>query len=114
MAVRTAQNQVICARSIEQITKLYLQSRRQLFNDGDRRIAGPALEIADIGAMYFSAERKFLLRPALVLAQTAKIEGKALTNNHLRTVASMSTIDLQTISDNRLDLLASRSVSACH
>lgn len=51
--------------------------------------------------MYFGAESEFLLRPALVLAQTAKIEGKALTNIHKRTVAPMSTIDLQTISDIR-------------
>lgn len=64
--------------------------------------------------MYFGAEGKFLLRPALVLTQTAKIEGKALANIHRRTVAPMSTIDLQTISDNRLDLPTLRSVSVRH
>jgi len=89
------------AWSIEQIAKLNFQSIRQLFNDGDSWIPGAALEIADIGAMYFGAEGKFLLRPALVLTQTTKIEGKTLTNIHKRTVAPMSTIDLQTISDIR-------------
>lgn len=105
---------MVVARSIEQIAELYLQGRRQLFNDGDSWIAGAALEVADIGAMYCSAERKFLLRPAFVLTQSAKIEGKALANIHSRNVATMSTIKLQTISDNRLDLPASGSVSARH
>lgn len=51
--------------------------------------------------MYFGAERKFLLRPASVLAQTTKIEGKALTSIYRLTVAPISMIDLQTISDIR-------------
>lgn len=100
-AAQAVQNQNDLGSSIKQIAKLYFQSIRQLFNNADGRITGAALEIADIGAMNFGPECKFLLRPALVLAQTAKIEGKALANIHHRTVAPMSTIKLQTISDIR-------------
>lgn len=48
--------------------------------------------------MNVGAKRKIFLRPAFMLAQSAKIEGKALTDIHAATVARMQTIDLQTIS----------------
>lgn len=55
---------------------------------------------------------KFFLRPALMLAQPTKIEGKALADIHVPTVTPMSTINLQTISDIRLDFLSGKSVTA--
>jgi len=51
--------------------------------------------------MNIRAERKLLLRPALLLAQATKITGKALRDIHGGTVPLMSTINLQTISDIR-------------
>jgi hypothetical protein len=46
---------------------------------------------------------KFLLRPVLLLAQSSEVPAETFANIRLATVASMSTIDLKTMSDIPLD-----------
>jgi len=76
---------------------------RQLFQDHDRRIAGTALQVADIGAMDPGFERELFLRQAFVLSQPTKILTEAFMYVHGATMEPMSTIDLQTKSDIPLD-----------
>lgn len=87
--------------SIEKVAHRSSQGSGEAVHDRDRRVAGAALKIADIGAMNVSAMREVLLRPAFVLTQAAQIPAKAIDDVHALTVSSMSTIVLQTIGDNR-------------
>lgn len=84
---------------VQQRANRYAQRHRQLVDHGDRRIASPAFQVADIGPMQPGLMRKFLLRPAFRLAQTAHVEAQAFTDFHAAQKRLVSPIRLQTNSD---------------
>lgn len=95
---------------IQQHTYLHLQRLCELFHDGDRRVAGAALEIADVGPVDLRLEGEALLRQAFLLAKATQIAGEAVFDVHTGMSTRLSTIDLQTISDISLDCTPPKSV----
>ena len=93
-------------RSIEQDPRLHFQRLRELFHDGDSRVAGAALEVADVGAVDLRLEGERLLRPVILQAEATQVLGEALSDVHAGMTTCPSTIDLQTISDICLDCRA--------
>ena len=78
------------------------QSGRDPVDDLDGRVARSALEIADIGPVQPDLEREgFLGQPALS-AERAQVAGEAKADIHAATLAAMSPVSLQTMSDNAL------------
>ena len=94
----------------DQISWLHAKRRSQLDQHLDRRVARPAFNVADVGAVDPSLEGKVFLAPALGCAQALEIGAKDLANVHAPSIARLSTINLQTISDKRLDCCC---VSSC-
>lgn len=75
------------------------ERNRQLLDDGNRRIACPALDIADISPVDVSAVSKFLLAPTLLVSEFAEVGAEANTNVHDRDLARLQSINLQTMRD---------------
>lgn len=90
-------------RRADQISSFHAQGRSKLDQHLDRRIARPALNVADVGAVDPSFEGIVFLAPALGGAQALQVGAKDLANVHLPSIARLSTINLQTMSDKRLD-----------
>jgi hypothetical protein len=65
-------------------------------------VARAPFEIADIGAVQSDFERERFLRQPPLGAERAQVTGEAMTNIHTATVAVMSSVSLQTMSDNAL------------
>lgn len=68
--------------SIQQFSRLHSQGDSQLLNDGDRRVSGASLEVADIGAMDARLMGQLFLRPVFFLTQAAKVCSKARNDIH--------------------------------
>ena len=90
-------------RRADQISSLHAQGCSKLDQHFNRRIARPALDVADVGTVDPSLEGIVFLAPALGGAQALQIGAKDLANVHLTSIARLSTINLQTMSDKRLD-----------
>lgn len=90
-------------RRADQISSFHAQGRSKLDQHFNRWIARPALNVADVGAVDPSLEGIVLLAPALGGAQALQVGAKDLANVHLPSIARLSTINLQTMSDKRLD-----------
>ena len=90
-------------RRADQISSFHAQGRSQLDQHFNRRIARAALNIADVGAVDPSLEGVVFLAPALGGAQALQVGAKDLANVHPRCITCVSTINLQTMSDKRLD-----------
>ena len=88
---------------VEQIARRYAEWSGELLHHRDGGIAPPAFNITYIGAVDAGAIGIILLAPALRLAKAAYIKSKARLNIHAHLKDAMSPIDLQTISDIRLD-----------
>ena len=67
---------------IQKCAHFHIETLGELLDHSDRRITRPSLEIADVGAMDTSLERKLLLAQPLLAAQAAEILGKTLTDIH--------------------------------
>ena len=86
--------------AIEQPPWRDAQSGRQPVDDLDGRVSNASLEIADIGPVQIDLEReRFLGQPTLSPERT-QVAGEAKTDIHAATVAGMSPVSLQTMSDN--------------
>ncbi|WP_456291215.1 hypothetical protein [Rhizorhabdus dicambivorans] len=81
----------------------YAERFGQLFQYHHRRIPRPAFNVADIGAVNIGLMGESLLAPALLLAEGADVLPEALAYIHSSLKTRLSTIDLQTISDNLVD-----------
>ena len=62
-----------CLLTIEQRADFHVQGYSQFVYNSNSRVACAALQIADIGSVQASFMRKFLLRPAFGLAQSAHV-----------------------------------------
>ena len=90
-------------RRADQVSRFHAQRRSQLDQHFNRWIARPALDVADVGAVDPGLEGIVFLAPALGGAQALQIGAKDLANVHVPSIARLSTINLQTMSDKRLD-----------
>lgn len=90
-------------RRADQVCRFHVQGRSKLDQHFNRRIARTALNVADVGAVDPSLEGIVFLAPALGGAQALQVGAKDLANVHLSSIARLSTINLQTMSDKRLD-----------
>lgn len=90
-------------RSADQISRFHAQRCSQLDQHFNRWIARPALNVADVGAVDPSLEGIVLLAPAFGGAQALQVGAEGLANVHHGCIARLSTINLQTMSDKRLD-----------
>lgn len=84
---------------VQQLSRGHLERLREPLDDRHGRIPAPALDIADIGAVYAGAIGIILLAPAHCLAEATDVSTKARANIHAQLKTAMSPIDLQTISD---------------
>lgn len=89
-------------RRADQISGFHAQGRSKLDQHFNRRIARPALNVADVSAVDPSLEGIVFLAPALGGAQALQVGAKDLANIHVLSIARLSTINLQTMSDKRL------------
>jgi hypothetical protein len=69
-------------RSIEDPAGGHSECLSQPLDHHDSRVARPALDVADVGAMNTSAVGIVLLAPAFRLAQLAEVAGEALSDIH--------------------------------
>ena len=90
-------------RRPDQVGCFHAQRRSELDQHFNRRIARPALDVADVGAVDPRLEGIVFLAPALGGAQALQVGAKDLANVHLPSITRLSTINLQTMSDKRLD-----------
>ena len=67
---------------IQQPSRLYLQRFGKFLHHRHRRIALPAFDIANIGAVDAGAVGIVLLAPAPLLAETANVSAKASADIH--------------------------------
>jgi hypothetical protein len=88
---------------VEEARRRNFERPRELLEDHDRRIAGTALDVTDVGPVNARFVGKHLLAPALLGSEPPKVLSKALTNVHAEEPGSMSLIHLQTMSDIPLD-----------
>lgn len=91
------------SRLLKKSPSRYVKGGGQLFDHADRWIARSSLQVAHIRSVDARMLRVFFLAPAALIAQAAQIDGKALVNFHSPPKTSMSPMNLQTISDIRLD-----------
>ena len=87
----------------DQLCWLDTERLRKLYQNLDRRVARAALNVADVRAVDPSLKGIFFLAPAFGAAQALKVSAESFANIHQRCIARMSTINLQTIRDKRLD-----------
>ena len=92
--------QIYVSALFQQRRRGHFQRLGQLFDDRDGRVPGRALDVADIGAVDAGAISKFLLNPALLVAEPLEVGSEALANIHAESKTPLSIINLQTISDN--------------
>ena len=83
---------------IEQLAQRHAQRCREPSDDGDRRVARAAFDVADIGPVDTSLVGERFLAPAFAEAQGAQVLTEAVTDVHPGAETLASTIDLQTIS----------------
>lgn len=93
-------------RSTDQFCRLDTQRLRELYQDLNRRVTRTAFNVANVRTVDPSLKSIFLLAPAFGAAQALQVSAQSFANIHLRCIASMSTINLQTIRDIRLDCTA--------
>ena len=67
----------------------------------DGGVSSTTLDITDIGAVYSRLVRKRLLAPPFLRAEPPHVFAKAHPNIHGGEGANLSTMKLQTMSDNR-------------
>lgn len=72
------------ANLVQQRSNRHAKWHGKLLDDGDRRIARAAFDIADIGAVDAGLVRIALLAPALLGAKAAQVSSEALANIHAR------------------------------
>ncbi len=87
----------------DQVCRLHAKRLSQLDQYLDRRVPRPTLDVADVGSVDPGLKGEVFLAPAFGGAQALEISAKDLANVHAQCIACVSTIDLQTISDKRLD-----------
>lgn len=90
-------------RLFEQIADTHFQRRGKFFDDRDGGIASTSFDVADIGAMNASFMREGFLAPTLGFAKAAQVFGKALADDHRDVKTRLSTMYLQTMSDDTFD-----------
>lgn len=90
-------------RRADQVSRFHAQRSGKLDQHVNCRIARPALNVAYVGAVDPGLEGIVFLAPALGGAQALQVSAKDLANVHARCITCMSTINLQTMSDKRLD-----------
>ncbi len=73
---------LVAPSSVQQFPGGCLQAGGQLFHNGDCRVAGTALEVADIGAVDAGLERQMLLAPFLLVTKAPEIGGKTKSDIH--------------------------------
>ena len=78
------------------------QGSRDPVDDLDGRVARTPFEIADIGPVQSDLERERFLGQPAPGAKRPQISGEAKSDFHAATVAVMSSVSLQTMSDNSL------------
>lgn len=76
-----------------------MQGCSELLDHRYGRVALPAFDVADIGAMDAGTVGIVLLAPTLRLAQAANVTAQAKADIHAPIKTAMSLIDLQTMSD---------------
>lgn len=86
-----------------QVSRFHAQWRSQLDQHLDCRITRAALNVTDVGTVDPGLEGIVFLTPALGGAQALQVGAKDLANVHVPSIARLSTINLQTMSDKRLD-----------
>mgnify|MGYP007122137515 CR=1 FL=1 len=97
-------------RGADQLCRLDTQRQCELYQDLNRRVARTALNVADVRAVDPSFKGIFFLAPAFGSSQALQVSAQSFANIHLRCIARMSTINLQTIRDKRLDCCINWSV----
>jgi hypothetical protein len=100
--------------SLQQCAGFDAQRFGQLFNDGDRRIARAALQVADVGPMDAGLMRELLLRPVLFLAQPTQVAAEVFANVHARRSAGCRPSIYRRSVTFRLTSPLQPSAIACH
>lgn len=95
--------------SVEQLPGRDSECPRQLVDDGDGRVAGTPLQVGDIGPVDACLVCEGFLAEALLEPESAQVSGEALPDIHGAPETRLQTINLQTISDIRLDWAGARS-----
>ena len=99
---------------VQQVAHRHAERQCESRYDRDRRVARPAFDIADIGAVDTGLLGERFLAPAFGEAQAAQVLAKAVMDIHGSSETRLSTIDLQTIGDILVDFMRRRSGSHCH
>lgn len=86
--------------AIEQPPGCDPQGGRDPVDNFDRRVARAALEIADVSSVQSNFERERLLGQPALGPECAQVAGETKADIHAATVAAMSSVSLQTMSDN--------------
>lgn len=73
------------ARLGNEVGSRHFKPHGQLFEQQDRRISNPSLEVRDVRAMNARFERELLLRPTTLRPQSFEVRAKALTDIHIAT-----------------------------
>lgn len=97
-------------RAADQLRRLDPKRDSKLHKDLDRRVARTALDVAHVSAVDPGLKGILFLAPAFGTAQALQVGAQSFANIHLRCIARMSTINLQTMRDKQLDCCAYWSV----
>lgn len=97
-------------RASDQLCRLDAQRLRELYQNLDRRVSRTAFNVTHVCTVDPSLKGIFFLAPAFGAAQALQVSAQSFANIHLRCIARMSTINLQTIRDKRLDCCINWSV----
>ena len=87
----------------DKVRRLNAERRSELHQDLDCWVAGAALDVADVGPVDPRFEGIVFLAPAFGGAQALQVGAKDLATVHSRCITCVATINLQTMSDKRLD-----------